>query len=155
MPGQERKALPQCFGECDLASIARTLIIHAEPLQRILARRKTLEIRSRPTRIVGQRIGLSEKGSNRILGVCRIDRCLGPLTFRQVLTNRRAMGVDESEFRADRAWWIRKCAEGKIYAWVVRDVWKLRKPVRFRTPSGAVTWARVTPSASSRVANSM
>lgn len=120
--------------------IARTLIIRAEPLGMIFDGSKDWEIRSRPTRIDG-RIALSEKGANVIVGTCTLHKVEGPLTIEQVLKNARRMGTTRAEVEADLSWWRRKCREKRVYAWVLRDVRRLRRPVHFANPSGAVTWA--------------
>jgi hypothetical protein len=56
--------------------IERSLIISTEPLRKILTGRKSYEVRSRPTRMVGRHIALSEKGKNRTLGICMVEQCL-------------------------------------------------------------------------------
>jgi hypothetical protein len=123
----------------------RALIIKPEPLRKVLAGTKTYEVRSRPTRLTGQVIALSEKGTNRILGVATIDQCLGPLTLSQVRASHGRMGIKTAELMADLKYWRRECAAGRVYAWVLRAVKRLPRPVPFRNPSGAVVWARVPP----------
>jgi predicted transcriptional regulator len=125
------------------SQVERTLIVMSEPLGQILSGRKTYEVRSRPTRLVGRRIALSEKGKNRIVATCTLKECLGPFTLKEVLGNAVRMGFKRSEILAERAWWRRECAKDRVYAWVLRDVRRLRRPVKFRNPSGAVIWAQL------------
>lgn len=120
--------------------IERTLIIRAEPLEMIFDGTKDWEIRSRPARIRG-RIALSEKGANAIVGTCTLSCVVGPLTLDQVMKNARRMGTTRAEVEADLADWRQDCRDGKVYAWVLQDVRRLRRPVAFANPSGAVTWA--------------
>lgn len=121
--------------------IERTLIIRADALEMIFSGTKDWEIRTRPTRIRG-RIALSEKGANAIVGTCTLHDVKGPLSIEDVLKNARRMG-NRAEILEDVTWWRRQCREGRVYAWVLRDVRRLRRPVRFANPSGAVTWARL------------
>lgn len=120
--------------------IERTLIIRAEALEMIFDGTKDWEIRSRPARIRG-RIALSEKGANSIVGTCTLSCVVGPLTLEQIMKNARRMGSTRSEVETYRAAWRDDCRKGKVYAWVLRDVRRLRSPVAFANPSGAVTWA--------------
>ena len=127
-----------------------SLIIMSEPLRRIFSGRKSYEIRRRPTRILGEKVALSEKGTNKILGVATIDRCLGPMTLKEAKSNHRRMGISKAELKADLPYWRERCAEGSVYAWVLRRVKRLSKPIHFRNPSGAVVWVRVPPRISDR-----
>jgi predicted transcriptional regulator len=122
--------------------IERTLIIRAEALEMILDGTKHWEIRSRPTRING-RIALSEKGANAIVGTCTVDGVKGALTIEQVLKHARRMGSTRAEVEADLSWWRRECQKQRVFAWVLCNVRRLRHPVPFANPSGAVTWARL------------
>jgi hypothetical protein len=121
----------------------RTLIICEEPLGQILDGRKSYEVRRRPTRMTGRRIALSVKGKNLIVGTCKLAACLGPLTMKEVIKNAWRMGSTKSRVLEERKWWHRECAKHRVYAWVLRDVRRLRKPIAFRNPSGAVVWARL------------
>ena len=130
--------------------IERTLTIRAEPLELILSGRKVWEIRSRPTSIRG-RIGLSEKGAAMIKGTCSIAECRGPLTLEEVLRNASKMGVTQCVLREDLASWRSEARKKRVYAWVLSGVKRLRTPVPFRNPPGAVTFSRVPPRVARRV----
>lgn len=130
--------------------IERTLIIRADALEMIFDGIKRWEVRSRPTRVRG-RIALSEKGANAIVGTCTLHDVEGPLTIDQVLKNARRMGHTRAEIEEDLSGWRQDCRDERVYAWVLRDVRRLRHPVAFANPSGAVTWARVPESIGRRL----
>jgi len=130
--------------------IARTLIIRAEPLEKILDGRKDWEIRSRPASIRG-RIALSEKGANAIVATCTLSSVVGPLPLDDVFKNARRIGLARPEIEADLAWWRRQCRKQQVYAWVLRDVRRLRRRVAFANPPGAVTWAGLPESIGRRL----
>lgn len=116
------------------------MIIRADALEMILDGTKDWEIRSRPPRNRG-RIALSEKGANSIVGTCTLSCVVGPLTLEQVMKSARRMGTTRAEVKEDLADWRQDCRDERVYAWVLRDVRRLRSPVAFANPSGAVTWA--------------
>jgi hypothetical protein len=128
-------------GQRHHAQIERALIIHPEPLEWILSGKKTWEIRTRTTKIRGP-IALQEKGTKRILGTCRLVDCLGPLTVDEFFDNPHKMNLMEAELEDEREE-LEEELEYGLYAWVLADVKRLPKPIRFENPSGAVTWARL------------
>jgi len=119
--------------------IERTLIIMSEPIEWILGGRKIWELRTKPTKIRG-RIALSEKGAKRIVGMCTLKDCVGPLSVDDYIANARKMNFTKSELEADRKELKKKLSTG-LYAWVLADVKRLAEPIYFENPSGAVTWA--------------
>ncbi|MGE0823081.1 MAG: ASCH domain-containing protein [Candidatus Binatia bacterium] len=119
--------------------IERTLIIMPKPLEWILSGHKIWELRSKPTNIRG-RIALSEKGTKRIVGICMLKECLGPLTVEQFIANARKMNEKKAKLEAKRKE-LKKDLATPLYAWVLADVKRLAKPIPFANPSGAVTWA--------------
>lgn len=125
-------------------------MIRREPLEKILRGNKTWEIRTRATKVRG-RIGLSEKGAGQIVGTVIIAAVVGPLSLDQVLSNARKMGLQRGEIEADLHDWRTRCGRGRVFAWVFASVRRLRRPVPFQNPSGAVTWARVPPSIAKRL----
>ncbi len=64
----------------------RGLIIRSVPINDILAGRKTWEIRGRLTRIRGT-IGLIEKGTGTVVGLCDLVDCIGPLSLAEMSRN--------------------------------------------------------------------
>ena len=108
----------------------RGLIILPEPLRKILDRRKTWEIRSSATRIRGP-IALIESGSGTVVGTCDLVDSVGPLTREQCRENARRAGG----FTPDAG----------SYAWVLQGARRLRTPVPYRHPRGAIIWVRLSP----------
>lgn len=131
--------------------IERTLIIMSEPIELILGGRKIWEMRYKPTKIRG-RIALSEKGAKRIVGICMLKDCIGPLSVDEYITNARKMNRKKSDLEAERKELKKDLAAVPRYAWVLADVKRLSKPVLFENPSGAVTWATLPPNISRKLA---
>jgi hypothetical protein len=109
------------------------LLIRSPHIERILAGKKTWEIRSSRTQMRG-RIALVRSGSGTIVGTCEIVNCIGPLTPEQFRRNARKVGIKPTEARSSYA---------KTYAWVLAEVGSLRKPVSYKHPSGAVIWVKL------------
>lgn len=130
--------------------IERTLMIRGEHLDNILRDSKTWEVRSRPTNVRG-RIALSEKGAARILGSCTLRRVVGRLSIDQVLRNARRMGTSRKDIGQHLAYWKSECRDGRVYAWELQNARRSRKPVPFKNPSGAVTWATLPPRIAARL----
>lgn len=130
--------------------IEKTLMIRGEHLEKILRGSKTWEVRSRPTNLRG-RIALSEKGAARIVGSCTLRRVVGPLSIDRVLRNARRMGTSRKEVAEDLAHWKSECRDKRVYAWELGDARRFRKPVPFKNPSGAVTWATLPPRIAARL----
>ncbi len=134
----------------DASLIERTLIIMPEYLEWILSGKKTWEIRTQPTKIRGT-VALSEKGTKRILGVCTIVNCLGPLTVDDYIKNARKMNRSKKELVANREDIEIDFLIYDFYAWVLSDIKGLAKPVAFENPSGAVTWAKLPPAIARKI----
>ncbi|WP_408628958.1 ASCH domain-containing protein [Anaeromyxobacter terrae] len=115
------------------AAISRGLIILPGPLDKILAGTKTLEIRSRATAVRGP-VALIESGSGTIVGTCTITGCVGPLTRADCQRNARRAGFSRGTAPAPGS-----------YAWIVSSARRLRAPVAYRHPRGAIIWVRLTP----------
>jgi hypothetical protein len=130
--------------------IKRTLIIMPEFLEWILSGHKTWEIRTQPTNI-RETVALSEKGAKRILGVCTLANCLGPLTVDEYIKNARKMNRSKKELKANREEIEIDFLIYDHYAWVLTDVKRLAKPIPFENPSGAVTWAKLPPEISHKI----
>ena len=128
------RAVPQVDG-----GINRGLLIREEHLDRILAGAKTWEIRSKATARRGP-VALIESGSGKVVGVCEIVEVIGPLSLAELQRNARRVGS-----RADRLDYKR------TYAWVLRRARRLRKPIPYRHPQGAVIWVKLEPRVTRRV----
>lgn len=115
------------------APITRGLIIKEEPLELILKKRKTWEIRGRRTTITG-RIGLIQSGSGMVMGEAELVRCEGPMSIAELKRNARKLGRPASE--------IGRYYE-ETYAWVLRNARRYAKPRPYKHPSGAITWVKL------------
>jgi hypothetical protein len=112
-------------------SLTRGLIVWSYPLEQILRGSKTWEIRSRAAHVRG-RIGLIESGSGTVVGTCELVDCKGPLTREQRRTGARRAGFPRGETIGPGT-----------YAWVLKRARRLRQPVRYRHPRGAITWVKL------------
>jgi hypothetical protein len=110
----------------------RALIIRSPHIERILAGTKTWEIRGRATKMRGK-IGLIRSKSGLVVGRCEVVDVVGPLSLRM---NARKAGFAPDE--------ITKLFYPTTYAWVLRKARKLRTPVPYKHPAGAVIWVNLT-----------
>jgi hypothetical protein len=114
--------------------ISRGLIIGSPYIDWILAGKKTWEIRGSYTHVLG-RIALIRSGSGLVVGTCELVDVVGPLTLQKLRTNASKLNRSKSE--------IRSLPYETTYAWVVRDVRKLKRPRRYKHPLGAVIWVKL------------
>ena len=111
----------------------RALVIHGEYVDMILNGKKSWEMRSRRTNIRGK-IGLIKSGSGRISGTVELVDCKGPLTLKEYKVNARKAGMKSNDISRSSL---------PICAWVLKNPKKLRKPIKYKHPAGAITWVRV------------
>jgi hypothetical protein len=116
------------------ARITHGLLIMKEPLDQILAGRKTWEIRSKATARRGP-IALIESKSGLVVGTCEVADVVGPLSLSELRKNARRTG-----FRPSRK------PYATTYAWVISDARRLPDAVPYRHPVGAVIWVRMETS---------
>ncbi len=108
----------------------RALIIRRHWIDKILEGTKTWEIRGSRTTI-RETIALIPSRSGTVIGVCDLVDCIGPLSADTLRGNARRAGMPPAEATSGYA---------NTYAWVVSNPRLLKKPVRYRHPSGAVVW---------------
>lgn len=111
----------------------RGLIIRSEPINDILAGRKTWEIRGKRTHI-RETIGLIEKGTGTVVGLCELVGCIGPLSLAELRRNQRKHGMPQA------CLWSREGHYKTIYAWVLKNPRRLKHPVPYRHKSGIIIW---------------
>lgn len=111
----------------------RGLIIHSEPINDILAGRKTWEIRGKRTHI-RETIGLIEKGTGTVVGLCELVDCIGPLSLAGMRRNVSKHRIPLAHLRS------RKNHYKTIYAWVLKKPRRLKPPVPYRHKSGVIIW---------------
>src|ERR1017187_7955597 len=115
-------------------STMRALLIRHPWIDMILDGGKTWEIRGSRTSVRCQ-IALIASGSGTVVGVCDLVDCIGPLTANQFRTNAKKAGMRPSE--ATLGWYR------QTYAWVMAKPRRLKHPVPYEHPSGAVIWVRL------------
>ncbi len=101
----------------------RGLVIQAEPLEKILAGRKTLELRSKHNRQLGP-VALIRKGSGLIYGVADIVESVGPMNLDEMYRRASEHGVEPYRIQdvIDKGWNI---------GWRLAKVQCLAKPVPY------------------------
>lgn len=113
------------------ANVTRGLIVRADPLDRILAGRKTWEVRGHRTHLRGT-IALIEAGSGCVVGTAELVDVIGPMSA-SVVSRRK----DKTGYSTLPVSYV------EYFAWVMNSARRLPKPVRYRHPSGAVIWVRM------------
>ena len=111
----------------------RALVVRQEPLDKILSGKKTWEIRGSRT-LIRETVGLIESGSGTIVGICEVKDCVGPLTLAELKRNARRAQISANG---------RKPPYKRTHAWVLANVRRLRKPVWYEHPPGAVIWVQL------------
>lgn len=121
------------------AMITHGLIIQKGPLDKILAGRKTWEIRGSRTAMRGP-IALIESGTGCVVGTCELVGTVGPISLAELRRNHRKAGFLASEL----------CYE-PTFAWVLRNAARLPSPTPYRHRRGVVIWVRLTPAVADKV----
>ena len=114
--------------------VTHGLPIRKEPLDKILARTKTWEIRGRATHFRGA-IALIESKSGTLVGTCEVVDVVGPLRLSELRRNAKRAGFSPSVL-----------PYSTTYAWVIENARRLREPIPYQHPSGAVVWVRMARS---------
>lgn len=112
----------------------RGLIIRELPLNQILQRRKSWEIRGTNCNL-RERIGLIRKGSGLVVGTAHIVDAKGPLTPKEIEANFDKHLVPQSA--------LDRLGYKNVYAWVLADPKKLSEPVPYKHRRGAVRWVTI------------
>jgi hypothetical protein len=112
------------------------LLIREKFVGWILDGLKTWEIRGSATKIRGP-IALIKSGSGTIVGTCELFGVVGPLTLRQLRANAHRLNVKPSELEGPLYY------GDHTYAWELDHVRRLKKPVPYTHPSGAVIWVKL------------
>ena len=127
----------------------RGLIVCAEPVELILLGRKTWEIRGQKT--APGPIALIQSGSSTVVGTADLVAVHGPLTAAELArteNKHRIAELQKGEFKDRKR---RKSKRGgqdglpypMTYAWELGNVKRLKKPVPYKHPYGAVIWVRL------------
>ena len=108
-------------------------------IDKILAGTKTWEIRTKNTKKIGP-VALIRSGSGTVVATAFLSE-VKELTASFARANAGRMGMSASEAAASVG----------CYAWVLKDVVALKKPVPYKHPPGAVTWVRLDESTTKQV----
>lgn len=118
-------------------SALQGLIIDMPYVDQITSGQKIWEMRSTKTTKRGH-VALIRKGTGMIVGLAEIIDSVGPLTRQQMSENQGKHMLTPAQL-----------ADPKIVkwnnAWVLRSARKLRSPIRYQHPNGAVIWVNLTP----------
>jgi len=121
------------------STITHALIIREEPLAKILAGKKTWEIRGSATKRRG-RIALVQSKSRLVVGTAELVDVRGPLSLAELrdASHRSQFRPSELPYRS-------------TFAWVLCGARRLRNPVPYEHPPGAVIWVKLASSVRRRL----
>lgn len=112
----------------------RALLIRRPWVDKILDGEKTWEIRGSRTS-VRETIALVASGSGTVIGVCDLVDCIGPLKAEEFRKNAKKAGMRPSE--ATLGYYR------QTFAWVMAKPKKLKTPIEYEHPPGAIIWVRL------------
>lgn len=112
------------------------LIVDQPWIDYILNGRKKWEIRGSNTKIRGP-IALIRKGSGHVVGKCELFDVKGPLTLAEMQKNLNSHRIVKNDLEL-----VFK-RYPTPYAWILKNVKPLRKPLRYDHPRGAVIWVNL------------
>ncbi len=113
--------------------IQRGLIIAPYWLEKILSGEKTLEMRTRRTKI-REWIALIESGTGLIMGITKLIDCNGPMSLELLQKYVSAHCIDYDQ---------QPDLERYNVAWSINYTQKLESPIPYRHQRGAVIWVRL------------
>jgi hypothetical protein len=122
----------------------RALLIRRPWIDMILDGQKTWEIRGARTSVRGQ-IALVASGSATVVGLCDLVDCVGPLTANQFRKNAKKAGMRPREAKLG--------LYRQTYAWVLAKPIRLKVPVPYEHPTGAVVWVNLDQNVERKVNN--
>ena len=108
------------------------VLIRSPWVDMILDGKKTWEIRGQNPKLRGE-IALIQSGSGTVVGVCELLDVHGPLSEDEYFGN-------SYRHRGDPTY---NLPYDKTYAWELTNVRRLKKPVPYDHPSGAVIWVKL------------
>lgn len=121
----------------------RGLVIRQPFVEWILGGKKTWEIRGTATAVRGH-IALISKGTGTVVGTCNVTAVRGPLKLAELKANAKRLNATADE--------LTSLYYGRhTYAWVLADVRRLRTPIKYSHPSGAVIWVKLSARIASKL----
>lgn len=112
------------------------LVIKKPHIDNILSGAKIWEIRGSRTKVRGK-IALIESGSGKIVGTAKVVDCIGPLSLVEMLKTKRKHRCSERALYSEWPFYP------KVYAWVLSEAKRLKRPRPYRHPAGAVIWVNL------------
>jgi ASCH domain len=110
------------------------LLVRVPWIDKILDGSKTWEIRGSQTTKRG-RIGLIESGTGTVVDAVELVAVVGPLSLAELSPNWRKAGFDDER--------VSILPYRQTFAWVLRNPKRLKQPVPYNHPSGAVIWVNL------------
>jgi ASCH domain len=114
----------------------RGLLVRDPYASQLLNGEKVWEIRGRSTQIRGP-VVIVKSGTGLAFGTANLVRVLGPLDLEDLIAAPELPRDERNEFRRDGL------PYPKTYAYVFSNPRWFDHPIRYRHPSGAVTWVRL------------
>lgn len=121
----------------------KALLVRRPWIDMILDRRKTWELRGSRTAVRGT-IALAQAGSKHLVGAARLADVVGPLSASRLQQTIKLHGVSAADLRRPNRY-------ANTYAWVLTAARRLRPPIPYHHPSGAVIWVNLQPRVSSAI----
>jgi hypothetical protein len=100
----------------------RGWIIHHEPIEKIIARSKTMELRSKPNLQLGP-VALIEEGGKGIRAIANYDGFVGPMSWDEFRARAREHGVEPERQ------WEQFNDRKRVYGWLLSDVRPIDPPI--------------------------
>jgi hypothetical protein len=100
----------------------RGWVVHHEPIEKIIAGSKTMELRSQPNRQLGP-IALIEEGRKRIRAIANYDGFVGPMNWDEFRARAREHGVEPERQ------WEQFNDKKRVYGWLLTDVRSIDPPI--------------------------
>jgi hypothetical protein len=122
------------------------LIIGSPQIDKILAGKKTWEMRSTATKQRGL-IALIRKGSGTVVGVAHLVDSMGPLEKKEMLDNEHRHQISPDRLDLPKICTYR-------HAWVLEKVRAFQLPINYSHPSGAVIWVNLDAQTAARIQES-
>jgi len=119
------------------------LLVKQPWIDKILSGKKTWELRGSSTKNIGA-IALIESGTGFVVGTCEVVDVEGPLSMATLRRNMGRHGVPQRQLG-------RRLPYKRTHAWVLRGARRLREPVPYKHPQGAVIWVNLPPGVATRV----
>jgi hypothetical protein len=91
------------------------------------------------------RDALIAAGTGTIVGTCELVDVRGPLTSKELVANAKCLNAKPSELKGRRAY------GDHTYAWVLKSPRRLKTPVRYKHPSGAIIWVKLGPAVATKL----